>query len=511
MVAPIDYGVQIADPTQAFLGAFKAGADIQEIGLKQEQQRQLVANQKLIQEGFVKLRSPNATAADYANLSMLLPETQAKAVRESFAMRSVEQQQIALQESGQIFSAFQSGRPEIAIDLIQKKVDSLRNAGNEAGAKFAETWLNVAKENPKNAEDYFGFTISQMPGGDKVITSAIALGGEKRAAAKAPSELTTAIANADKALAEAKTAQATATSAPEKAAADAALAKANAEKGKIQAKFEERAQLATLEEKGWNVRNLQSQISNRAAQLGLETRRTNAEVAHKLAQIAKDKTYIPADTRKLINESAVIASTSKQAANQTMDLSKRIEAAEGGKGALTKASEWMATTTGRQDEWTQMRNEYTRMRNTAAIKALPPGPATDKDIMLALKGFPDEAANAKTLASFLRGLAKMQDIEASISNSKTDWLAQNNGALTRATSTFIAGDYSSNPGETFTELTERIAVDMNKRYASIGGFSSLVEQVPTTQDLPGAPARPAAAPAQRNIRGEADAILGQGR
>src|SRR4030042_1466138 len=69
MPAPIDYGVQIADPTQAFLGAFQTGASIQEARLKQEQQQQQIANQKLIQEGFAKLRQPNATAADYANLS----------------------------------------------------------------------------------------------------------------------------------------------------------------------------------------------------------------------------------------------------------------------------------------------------------------------------------------------------------------------------------------------------------------------------------------------------------
>jgi hypothetical protein len=52
-----------------------------------------------------------------------------------------------------------------------------------------ETWRDVAKENPKAAEDYFGFTISQIPGGDKVITSAIALGGERRAQEKQPLEM----------------------------------------------------------------------------------------------------------------------------------------------------------------------------------------------------------------------------------------------------------------------------------------------------------------------------------
>lgn len=189
MPAPIDYGVQIADPTQSFLSAFQTGASVQEARFKQEQQQQQLANQKMIQEGFNKLRQPGATAADYANLSMMLPETQAKSVRESFGMLSGERQQTALTQSGQVFSAFKSGKPEIAISLLDQQIEGKRNSGDEAGAKFLETWRDVAKENPKATEDYFGFTISQIPGGDKVITSAIALEGERRAKEKQPFEV----------------------------------------------------------------------------------------------------------------------------------------------------------------------------------------------------------------------------------------------------------------------------------------------------------------------------------
>jgi hypothetical protein len=186
---PINYGVEIQDPSQSFLSAFQTGASIQDMRAKQEQQQQQIANQRLVQEGFAKLRQPGATAADYANLAMVLPETQAKAVRESFNMLSGERQQNALQQSGQIFSALKSGKPEIAIGLIDRQIEAKRNSGDEEGAKFLETWRDVTKENPKATEDYFGFTISQMPGGDKVIESSVKLGGERRAEAQAPAEL----------------------------------------------------------------------------------------------------------------------------------------------------------------------------------------------------------------------------------------------------------------------------------------------------------------------------------
>jgi hypothetical protein len=262
---PINYGVEIQDPTQSFLSAFQTGAAIQDTRLKQEQQQQQMANQKLIQEGFNKLRQPGATAADYANLAMVLPETQAKAVRESFNMLSGERQQNALQQSGQVFSAFKAGKPEIAIGLLERQIEAKRNSGDNEGAMFLETWRDVAKENPKATEDYFGFTISQMPGGDKVIESAVKLGGERRAEAQAPAQLTEAMAKADKAVADATTAQATATNAPEKAAADAAKARADADKATVEAKYAEGV--------------AKDAIKKRAADLGLTTAQTNQALA----------------------------------------------------------------------------------------------------------------------------------------------------------------------------------------------------------------------------------------
>jgi hypothetical protein len=434
---------------------------------------------------------------------MLLPETQAKAVRESFGMLSTERQQAALQQSGQVFSAFKSGKPEIAISLLDQQIEGKRNSGDEAGAKFLETWRDVAKQDPKATEDYFGFTISQMPGGDKVITSAIALGGERRTEAEAPAKLMEQIAKADKAVADAKTAQATATNAPETAAAEAALKKAQADKAKIEAQFAGPLAQASLNLNAAQIKNINSEISNRAAKLNLDKQTMQATVAEKLSTIQKNLTELPADTRKLVNDSAVTAAAAKQSADQYNDLAKRLDAAGGGFGAATSFADYLRKTTGAQSPLTELRQEYTRIRNSAAIKSLPPGVATDKDIELALKGIPPENANASTMASFLRGMGKMQDIEASVANAKTDWLANNNGVLTRARNTFQAGDYATKPGESFNDFTQRVVQDVSKRYSPVTQ-SPLVELIPTDRN-------PAPGAAQNNIRSQADAILRGGQ
>ncbi len=174
---PINYGVDIPDPSQSFLQAFKTGTAITETRMAQEKAQREAEQQQLISQAFQRMRQPGATAKDYADLAMMLPETQAKAVRESFSMINADQQQNALTQAGQVFSAFKSGKPDIAVGLIERQIEAKRNSGDEGGARFLETWRDVAKENPKAAEDYFGFSISQMPGGDKVIDAVVKLQG----------------------------------------------------------------------------------------------------------------------------------------------------------------------------------------------------------------------------------------------------------------------------------------------------------------------------------------------
>lgn len=282
MVQPINYGVEIADPTQAFLGAFQAGASIQDARLKQEQQTQQQANQALIQQGFTKLRGPGATATDYANLAMMLPETQAKAVRESFSMLSGERQQTALQQAGEVFSAFKAGKPAIAISRLEQQIEGKRNSGDEAGAKFLETWRDIAKEDPKATEDYFGFTISQMPGGKDVISSAISLSAEGRTAAGAPAELREKLAKADKAEADALIAQEQAITEGEKQTAALKLAQAQADSAAVKAEFTRASEVLAIQQQAATLgltKNQANQALAMTSKLGKETQKIVLELA----------------------------------------------------------------------------------------------------------------------------------------------------------------------------------------------------------------------------------------
>ena len=514
---PANYAVDVQSPFESALGGFKLGAGMAEVQAAQQKRELELKALQQAQQRQVELadlfKNPNATSADYARVTSFLPEKQAEIVLKNFETQTKEKQQQTLRQGAQVYSAIKSGNLDVAEMQLKEQAAALRNSGNEQQAQAFDDVSNLIRLNPTGAQATIGLLVAALPGGKDFLDNADKALGTIRTEAKAPAELKKAIADADKAVSDATTAQAQATNAPEKAAADAQLATAQAQKAAITAKYAENVEIAGLNKTNWDIKNLQSQISDRAAKLNIDRQLMTATIADKLSSIQARLTDLPEGARKLINESATAAASSKQAATQSNDLANRIQSAEGGKGALTSATEWFAKSLGQQDAWTQIRNEYTRVRNSVAIKALPPGSATDADIQLALKGIPPENANATTLASFLRGTAKLQDIDSAINNAKTDWLSQNNGLLTRSKGTFIAGDYTAKPGETFNDFAQRIVGDVSAKYRSPEQIEEqrrqqLIGQIPG-QATPAVAPRPAPSPA--SIESQADAILRGGK
>ena len=507
LVRPIDYTVDVQSPFESALGGFKLGAGVAEIQATQQRrelERKALEQAQAAQTELANLfKNPNATATDYARVTAFLPKDQAATVLSGFEAQTKEQQQNTLRQGTQVYTAIKSGNLPVAEMQLKEQATALRNAGREKEAQGYDDLSNLIRLNPTGAQTTIALTIAGLPGGKDFLDNADKTLSTQRAEALQPSALKEAIAKADKAVADATTAQQTAKNAPERAKADADKAVADAQKAKVEAQFAEQQQLAILEKSNWDVKNLKSQISDRSAQLNLKTQEVAATVAEKLASVGQKLNEVPADTKKLINESAVSAATSKQSAGQFNDLAKRLEAEGGGYGVFSSASDYLKRGVGFQGGMTQLRQEYTRLRNTAAIKSLPPGPATDRDIALALRGFPSETASASDLSSFLRGMAKLQDIDASINNAKTDWLTNNNGSLARAKNTFVAGDYAAKAGENFNDFSTRIIDDVTKKYDP-RTQTSLVEQIPT-------PRTPQPMAAQNNIRSAADAILAGGQ
>ena len=67
---------------------------------------------------------------------------------------------------------------------------------------------------------------------------------------------------------------------------------------------------------------------------------------------------------------------------------------------------------GAQTEIDSLKTEFTRLTNTGIINSLPPGVASDRDISLISKGFPDSSWSPKEIERFLRAVAKVSAYDA---------------------------------------------------------------------------------------------------
>lgn len=499
MVAPINYAIDVASPIEQAVGGLKLGATVADIQAKQveaqriEQARMAAAQE---QQRFFSLENP--TRQDVIRYLSVIPPEQGKLVADQIDALGKEGQQAMLQVGGQAISAITAGKPEIAAQLMRDRAGAERNPKN---AQAYETLAKLVEANPGDALKIVTPFFGLLPGSKDLIENLGRVQEQQRQAQLFGPGLRRAQAEADTAVAQATKEGVLAEFAMPMAMAALGQANAAAIKAASDASFADALNQAGLNEKNWNVRNVQSQISNRSAQLGLEAQKTSAEVANILSQVAARATEIPAASQKLVNDAAVSAAAAKQQAGQFNALATNLERLGGGYGAFSTANEFFKKSTGTQDYLSQLRQEYTRLRNSAAVQSLPPGPATDRDIALVLEGFPPPTADARTMAGFMRGMAKLQDITASVEGAKVDWLAGNRGNLTRATNAFIAGDYRVNPGETWVDFSSRVVGDVSKRYVPTA--DQRIEQIPT-----GAAPIPAQAAPGPSIRSQADAIIG---
>jgi hypothetical protein len=538
---PINYSVDVQSPFEAAIGGIKLGTGLEELNVARQnramelqQQQAAQAQQAQFQSGLNSFFAKPAAERTFDELQLLLigaNKQQFDALKLVGEQMGAEKLGSAKKFTSQVLLAFEAN-PETAKTLLRERIEAEPDPGQKRAFQVISS---IADQDPSRASRLVE-SLGAGTFGPEWYKGIEDYRKARREAEMQPTALKKAQADADKAVADAQAAQATAANAAEKATADAAKASADAQKSEaearvaeattgtkiikakseadeaaVKARFAEQLAQGNVNLNAAQIRNINSEIGNRAAKLNLDRQTMQATVAEKLSNIQKNIGDVPADTRKLVNESAVAAAAAKQSAGQYNDVARRLDAEGGGYGVFTSARDYLDKAFGTQSSLTELRQEYTRIRNSAAIKSLPPGVATDKDIELALKGIPPENANASTMASFLRGMGKMQDIEASVANAKTDWLASNNGTLTRAKNTFIAGDYAAKPGETFADFTQRIVGDVSQKYRSPGQTAETrrqqaIGQIPTNS-------APAAAPAANsaNIMSQADAILRGGR
>lgn len=94
-------------------------------------------------------------------------------------------------------------------------------------------------------------------------------------------------------------------------------------------------------------------------------------------------------------------------------------------GLFSSWSEGLKNIIGSQDAISELRTAYNSIRSSQAVTNLPPGVASDKDIELALSGFPKQNSNATQITSFLMGLSKLEDVREQFNQFNADYISSN--------------------------------------------------------------------------------------
>ena len=130
-------------------------------------------------------------------------------------------------------------------------------------------------------------------------------------------------------------------------------------------------------------------------------------------------------TSKMIDGSITTAASSQNSANTMNTLADQLEREKPTAGWFGSMQNNLAKISGSDTYIRDLKIRRTQLASSQAVKNLPPGPASDKDIQFAREGIPDDKDSPEVWARWLRGNAKMEQINADYNNFKAEWVSAN--------------------------------------------------------------------------------------
>ncbi|WP_260598855.1 hypothetical protein [Sphingomonas endolithica] len=367
------------------------------------------------------------TVAGAANLISTFPELR-EPVLADWNMRGTAAQKSQLSAMSQVQFALKNKRPDLAKNVIQRHIDAAKSAGEDASDD--EQMLQMLDDDPGRAEAHIHGLLAAIVGPEKLGDTTNALGEDARAEQLLPATM-------------------------QKAAAEASKATTDAE-------YAAPVYQSNLANDEANRRNITSMISTRAAQVDLARDTLESNVQIKLDELAQTGIQPDPGSVAIMNNAVVSGSSNAALAEQTRRLADEFAASPARGGMFSGLAETGKSVFGAQDSVSLLRSRYEQLKNSTAIKSLPPGPASDHDIKLAMKGFPSPGAPREYLVSWLRGMAKLQDIQSQNDNSRAEWIA-GNGNLGNAKRDLYVNGVQIPRGTSFVDYQKRSTAAAGRR------------------------------------------------
>lgn len=191
MPGPFDYTIEQPNLGASLVGGIQVGQQFAQQRAQQAKAEQYSAD--------LQAYLANPTAQSAAAMSVKYPE-QRKAYQQSWDMLNTDQKDQQFKAGTQAYSAIESGKPELAVGILDKQIEAMKNSGQDASS--LEEIRKTVERDPKGAAASIGLALSSL---EPDRWGKIA--GEMRESAMAPAKQTEAQAKAQKAAVDAKYAE----------------------------------------------------------------------------------------------------------------------------------------------------------------------------------------------------------------------------------------------------------------------------------------------------------------
>lgn len=367
--APLDYSsafANVPNPTQSFAQGVQGGFAMQQTQLQQQMQQYQFQRMQQMQQASAQV-AQNPTPENISRLSIAFPEM-SQNFKNSYDMMQPQQQRADLQHMSMVYAALQNGQPDVASKLLNDRADALQNSGaNPQYVNAARAMAQWAQIHPDTLRTSAGVMLASVMGPDKFGQTFKDIGEGQLAQNTMPAKTAEATAGASKAITDAQFE-------PQKVTAD------------INAKNAETGKTVTM--------------------MGLP----------------------PPEAQKIINDRQAGAAANEATAARLDSLANQVEQASYTTGLGGKGIEALKRITGTQDSTSALKAMVSQALNQTSIEnlksAVGGGKFTDTDMRVAMGPAPDANSDPQVLAQWMRGMSKLQRLDAVRQQAEGEWLSQ---------------------------------------------------------------------------------------
>lgn len=419
-IQPIDYS---SAGLQALQGGLQTGLGLREASMRQQLFDQQLAEQEKQQQFGVALKSAWESGDNKSMVDLIAsnPE-QLQTIQGLMGFRDQQQRQAIGNVASQLTAALDSGNVQGAAGVIQSNAEALQAMGQDPA-----TLLQQLQQDPtslrKGADGLMLLTMSP----DQVM------------AYKQKLE-------------------------------DQAI-----QRGRVQAQL--RGQDIQMRGQNMTANTAAQRLAFDQGKFGVEMQ----QAAEKADELKASAPKLSVNMEKALDSAVGDAATSRSSAASMEELASRWETDKPTAGIFGSAQSTWNKMTGSDTGLRDLRIRTSQFLNSQALKYLPPGPATDRDVELAREGVPTNMDDPKLVSNWLKAQARNEKRSALYNDFRAEWIsAQGNPGQAKAEANISGIDVKK--GESFASAAKRYMQQAEGQVSSGG----------RTQ-------RPTAAPAQSNF------------